>query len=93
MTDHPGTTPVQPASGGPQEAPSPAMSERVRIERAIADITRMLKGPMSNIERALLVEDRRDFRRRLEGLDALDDGAHDASARGRQPSPRNEPND
>jgi len=35
------------------------------IQTAIADITQQLKGPMSNIERRLLVEDRKDLRVQL----------------------------
>ncbi len=35
------------------------------IEEAIAEITAQLKGPMSNIERALLVADRKELREEL----------------------------
>ncbi len=40
------------------------------LVEAIADISQMLKGHMSNYERQLLVADRRDFRSRLEKMDA-----------------------
>lgn len=52
------------------------MSEKLAEERAkvAADIDQMtaeLKGPMTNVERAWTVADRRDARRRLAELDAM----------------------
>ena len=35
------------------------------LKKAIAEITAELKGPLSNLERALLVADRRDLRKEL----------------------------
>lgn len=46
---------------------------RKYIEEAIAGITAQLKGPMPNLERDLLVADRKDFRAQLEHLDAAAD--------------------
>lgn len=40
-------------------------SSTAEIEAAIASISEALKGPMSNIERALLVADRKDMRSEL----------------------------
>lgn len=47
--------------------------DRKYIEEAIAGIAAQLKGPMPNLERALLVADRKDFRARLAELDAAAD--------------------
>lgn len=45
-------------------------SRRAYIVRAIEGISEQLKGPLSNLERALLVADRRDFRDELKIIDA-----------------------
>ena len=36
-----------------------------QLEEAVEDIFKQLKGPMSDIERDMLVEDRKDFRKML----------------------------
>lgn len=41
------------------------VNEIERLKKADAEITAALKGPMSNIERALLVADRKDIREAL----------------------------
>jgi hypothetical protein len=44
------------------------MTTREQISQDIAEITAQLKGPMPNIERALLVADRDDLRQQLADL-------------------------
>lgn len=39
-----------------------------QIEKAIAEISEQLKRPMPNLERALLVADRKDLREQLKEL-------------------------
>lgn len=43
---------------------------REYIEKAVADITKQLKGYMSNGDRALLVAERKDLRDLLKKMDA-----------------------
>ena len=45
------------------------------LRRAINDISEQLKRPMSDIERALLVADRKDFREELQLLTRADQDA------------------
>lgn len=42
---------------------------RTEIEQAIAAISEQMKGPLSNLERALLHEDRKELRATLRALD------------------------
>lgn len=46
-------------------------AERSYIETCIANICEALKGPMPNLERALLVADRKDLRMRLLTIDMM----------------------
>lgn len=72
--DHPGVA----ESGRPQEAPSPSQrADMFAIQRAldfIAHATEALKGPMSNLERALMVADRKDARAFLASIDGSAEG-------------------
>lgn len=43
---------------------------REKIIAAIDEITALMKGPMPNLERALMHEDRKDLRKLLAELDA-----------------------
>lgn len=43
----------------------PTTRTRAEIERDIAEITAELKGPMSNVERLCLVEDRQHLHKQL----------------------------
>lgn len=50
----------------PAQAQAAEKAARItQIEAAIAGISEELKRPMSNLERSLLVADRRDFREEL----------------------------
>lgn len=44
-------------------------SEIDKLKAAIAEISEKLKGPMPNLERAFLVEDRSDLREKLAKLE------------------------
>jgi len=46
------------------------LDKRDELAQAIAEITDELKRPMSNIERAFLVADRKDLRQQLSALEA-----------------------
>src|SRR5688572_13782724 len=64
-----------------ENAPSPphrtwsgwrwSVSKREEIVKAIAEICAEMKGPMSNLERQLLNEDRKDLRRQLAVIDRI----------------------
>lgn len=43
--------------------------DRTAVEAAITEITAKLKGPLSNVERLWLIEDRQHLRNRLSQLD------------------------
>lgn len=45
--------------------PAPTTRTRAQIESDIAEITNMLRGSLSNVERLCLVEDRQHLRKQL----------------------------
>lgn len=46
--------------------PAPTSRTRAEIEMAIQSITDQLRGPLANVERLLLVDERRELRKQFE---------------------------
>lgn len=55
---------------GDTSAAKPTEQSREEIERGIAEITELLKGACSNVERLWLVEDRQHLRKQLAAMSA-----------------------
>lgn len=58
------------ATGAADGKSTPAGLNIERLRQADAEITAALKGPMSNLERELLVADRRDIRAAIAKVEA-----------------------